>query len=167
MTDRRTVLTLAALSGTLLVSPLRAALATGEGAANSALLDRYLAAFNAHDVAAFRDIIAADYIQHNGRAGQGLAGMQTALTGYFQTFPDFHMQIDERIFAGDKLVARATLSATHNQPVQLGPGAPVFAPTGRKLSWGSIEIWRVAGGKFAEHWDQSDFAGLARQLRGD
>jgi predicted ester cyclase len=167
MTDRRTLLTVVALSGSLVMAPARAALAAEQTEANSAILDRYVAAFNAHDVGAFRDVIAAAYIQHNGRAQPGMAGTQAALRGYFETFPDFHMEIEDRIFGGDKVVARATLTATHSHPVQLGPGAPVFPPTGRKLAWGSIEIWRVANGKFVEHWDQNDFAGLARQLRGE
>jgi predicted ester cyclase len=136
-------------------------------APSAALVDRYVAAFNAHDVDAFRDVIADNYAQHNGRAGQGLAGTQATLRGYFQTFPDMHVQVDDLITAGDRVVARLTITATHSHPVQLGPNAPVFQPTGKKLSWGDIEIWRVADGKFVEHWDQSDLAGLARQLRSE
>jgi len=134
--------------------------------ANGTLLDRYVAAFNAHDTGAFSSVIGEDYVQHNGRAGQGLAGLQEALRTYFQTFPDFHVQVEDRIFAGDRVVARNTLTATHTQPVALGSGAPVFPPTGKKLTWAGIDIWRVAGGKFAENWDETDFLGLARQLRG-
>jgi predicted ester cyclase len=133
----------------------------------AALVERYVAAFNAHDADAFRDVIAENYVQHNGRAGQGLAGTQATFRGYFQTFPDMHLQVDDLIVSGDKVVARLTITATHSHPVQLGPNAPIFQPTGKKLSWGDIEIWRVDGGKFAEHWDQSDLAGLARQMRAD
>jgi predicted ester cyclase len=133
----------------------------------AALVERYVAAFNAHDADAFRDVIADNYVQHNGRAGQGLLGTQATFRGYFQTFPDMHVQIEDLIMDGDKVVARLTVTATHGRPVQLGPNAPIFQPTGKKLSWGDIEIWRVADGKFVEHWDQSDLAGLARQMRGD
>jgi predicted ester cyclase len=131
----------------------------------AALVDRYVAAFNSHDINAFRDVIADNYAQHNGRAGQGLAGTQATIRGYFETFPDMHTQLDDVIVGGDRVVARLTITATHSHPVQLGPNAPVFQPTGKKLTWGGIEIWRVADGKFVEHWDQVDFAGLARQLR--
>jgi predicted ester cyclase len=137
---------------------------TGAGAL---LVARYVAAFNAHDVNALADVIAEKYVQHNGRTGQGLAGLQAAVKGYFETFPDMHMQLDDLIADGDKVVARVTLTATHTRPVQLGPGAPVFQPTGKKLTWGDIEIWRIAYGKFVEHWDQSDLIGLARQMRPD
>jgi len=131
------------------------------------LLERYVAAFNNHDTKPLAGIIAANYLQHNGRAGQGLVGTQATLNGYFATFPDIHMQIDDAIVADDKVVARLTLTATHSHPVQLGPGAPVFAPTHKKLTWSDIEIWRIADGKFVEHWDQSDLVGLARQMRAE
>jgi len=68
-----------------------------------------------------------------------------------------------------KIVARVTLTATHTKPVQLGPGTPTFQPTGKKLSWHDIGIWRVSDGKFVEHWDQSDLLGscapAARRLK--
>jgi predicted ester cyclase len=146
------------------------ALAAAEGTGQkpgAALVERYVAAFNAHDPDAFKDVIATDYAQHNGRAGQGLAGTQATFRSYFETFPDMHMQVDDLIMDGDKVVARVTITATHSHPVQLGPNAPVFPPTGKKLSWGDIEIWRIADGKFVEHWDQSDLVGLARQMRSD
>jgi predicted ester cyclase len=145
------------------LQPLRAENAS----TGAALVDRYVAALNNHDVKAFADVIADKYVQHNGRAGQGLAGTQATFKSYFETFPDMHMQVEDIIVGGDKVVARVTLSATHTKPVQLGPGAPLFQPTGKKLSWSDIEIWRIADGKFVEHWDQSDLLGLARQLRGD
>jgi predicted ester cyclase len=135
--------------------------------AAAALVDRYVTALNNHDVNGFVDVIADKYVQHNGRAGQGLAGTQATFRSYFDTFPDMHMQVEDTIVSGDKVVARVTLTATHTKPVQLGPGTPLFLPTGKKLAWNDIEIWRVADGKFVEHWDQSDLLGLARQLRGD
>jgi predicted ester cyclase len=134
-------------------------------AGNHALLDKYVAAFNAHDPAPFKDVIAEDYLQHNGRAGQGLAGLQAAARRYFQTFPDFHMALEDSVITNDKVVARFQITATHDHPVQLGPNAPVFPPTGKKLSWQGISIWRVANGKFVEHWDVDDLLGLAQQMR--
>jgi predicted ester cyclase len=133
--------------------------------ANAALLDKYVAAFNAHDAAPFKDVIAENYVQHNGRAGQGLAGLQATARLYFQTFPDFHMALEDSVITADKVVARFQITATHDHPVQLGPNAPLFPPTGKKLSWQGISIWRVADGKFVEHWDEDDLLGLSQQLR--
>jgi predicted ester cyclase len=165
MTNRRHLLKLTALGTTsLILGATQIALAAS--ADGAALLERYVAAFNQHDPDAFKDAIAENYVQHNGRSGPGLAALQGLMRGYFQTFPDFHIDVEDRIISGDKVVARNTLTATHSQPVQLGPSGPVFPPTGKKLVWGGIDIWRVAEGKFAEHWDENDFAGLARQLQG-
>ena len=169
MSNRRNSLARAALgaAATLL---LTSGMSFGQNAApnpGAALVDRYVTAFNTHDVDAFRDVIAENYAQHNGRAGQGLAGTQATIRGYFETFPDMHAQLEDLVISGDRVVARLTFTATHSHPVQLGPNAPVFQPTGKKLTWGDIEIWRMADGKFVEHWDQSDLAGLARQLRAD
>jgi len=134
-------------------------------AANAALLDKYVAAFNAHDPAPLKDLIVEDYVQHNGRAGQGLAGLQATARLYFQTFPDFHMALQDSVITADKVVARFEITATHDHLVQLGPNTPLFPPTGKKLAWQGISIWRVAGGKFVEHWDEDDLLGLAQQMR--
>jgi predicted ester cyclase len=133
----------------------------------AALVHHYVDAINNHDVNGLADVIAEQYLQHNGRAGQGLTGIQATFKGYFEKFPDMRMQVEDIITGGDKVVARITLTATHSKPVHLGPGQPVFPPTGKNLSWSDIEIWRIADGKFVEHWDQSDLLGLARQMRSD
>jgi len=134
-------------------------------ATNAALLDMYFAAVNAHDLAALKDVIAESYVQHDASAGRGLAGMQAAFKRYFQMFSDFHMTPEDSVITNDKVVARFQITATHDRPVQFGPNAPVFSPTGKKLSWQGISIWRVADGKFVEHWDVDDLLGLAQQMR--
>lgn len=133
--------------------------------AEAQLLDRYVAAFNAHDVDAFSSIIAESYVQHEDRVAQGLAGLQTAFHGYFRMFPDFHMEVQERTLGDGKIAALNLMTATHTQPVQLGPGTPVFAPTGKNLSWHAFDLWRVSDGKFVEHWVVQDFLALFQQMR--
>jgi predicted ester cyclase len=139
--------------------------AADQTSANADLLKKYIAAFNQHDPEAFKAVIAENYLQHNGRAGQGLSGLQATARQYFQTFPDFNMALADSIITNDKVVARVEITATHDHPVQLGPNAPVFLPTGKKLSWQGISIWRVSGGKFVEHWDVDDLLSLAQQMR--
>ena len=165
MTSHRTALAVAAAVAASVAMQQPSYTQTVNANPGAALLDRYVAAFNSHDVDALREVMAETYAQHNGRAGQGLAGTLATIKGYFETFPDFHMKLEDSIISGDKVVARFTVTATHTKPVQLGPNASAFPPTGNKLTWGDIDIWRVADGKFVEHWDQADLAGLARQMR--
>jgi predicted ester cyclase len=115
---------------------------------NAALLDRYVDAVNANDRGTLAQLFAAQYVQHGG-----IKGIRDAL-------PDLRLVVHDRIFGADKIVARNTWSGTH-QGALLG-----IAPTGKSVTIGTIDIWRVADGRLAEHWDVIDIAGLERQLRG-
>ena len=134
-------------------------------AANAALLATYFADVNARNLPALKDVISDNYVQHGPYQGQGLAGMQAAFQHDFEMFPDFHWTVEDSIITNDKIVARFRITATHDHPVQLAPGAPVFQPTGKKMAWEGISIWRVADGKFAEHWDVTDLLGAVQQMR--
>jgi len=130
-------------------------------AVGSALLDKYVAAVNAHDTSTFGDIHAENYIQHSGRSPNGLAAQIENFRAIFARMPDVQVRVDDRIIQGDKVVARMTFAATHTQPLQ------GIAPTGKRFTLRTIDIWRVENGKLAEHWDIVDYAGLQKQLRGD
>ena len=130
-------------------------------AALSSLLDRYIAAVNAHDTSSFATIFTDGYIQHSGRSPSGLDAQIANFRRIFDTWPDIQMRVEDRIISDDKIVARVTFTATHSRIV-LG-----VAPTGRQVSFGTIDIWRAEGGKLAEHWDLVDTAGLQKQLRGE
>ena len=73
-------------------------------------------------------------------------------------FPDFKATIDDIVAEGDKVVIRQTWSGTHKGEFM---GVP---PTGKSVSFGVIDILRIAGGKCVEHWGQMDNMGLMQQL---
>lgn len=168
MTNRRDLLALGILGGAALLAPPRGALAAEDcsaasraEAAGSVLLDKYVAAVNAHDTSSFPEIHTESYIQNSGRSPSGLPAQIENFRGIFGRMPDVQARVEDRIIAGDKVVARMTFSATHTQPL-LG-----IAPTGRRFTLRTIDIWRVERGKFAEHWDIVDYQGLQKQLRGE
>ena len=130
-------------------------------AVGSALLDKYVAAVNAHDTSTFGEIHAENYIQHSGRSPNGLAAQIENFRTIFARMPDVRATVEDRIIQGDRVVARMTFSATHTQPLQ------GIAPTGRRFTLRTIDIWRIENGKLAEHWDIVDYAGLQKQLRGE
>ena len=153
----------ASLATDLLVANESVAIAAESGAnpVFDALLDRYLAAVNAHDTSKFPELFSESYIQHSGRSPSGLQAQIANYQRIFENWPDFQSRIEDRVFGNDRVVARSTLSATHTKTVQ------GFAPTGRRVTWSTIDIWRVENGKLAEHWDVVDIAGLHKQLRGE
>ncbi len=62
------------------------------------------------------------------------------------------------IAEGDKVVVRGTWSGTHKGEF-MG-----IAPTGKSVSFGVIDIVRIAGGKVVEHWGQMDNLRMMQQL---
>ena len=166
MIKRRDVAPLGALAClALLASPQRGLAAddcqTADQARQigTALLDRYAAAINAHDTSSFPELFTASYIQHSGRSPSGLAAQIENFQRILTAMPDVRFRVDDRIVAGDKVVARNTYSATHTQTIQ---GLP---PTGKAFTFRTIDIWRIEGGKFAEHWDLTDIAEVMSRLR--
>jgi steroid delta-isomerase-like uncharacterized protein len=168
MTNRRDALALGILGGTALFAPLRVALAAGDcppaassAAIGAALVDKYVAAVNAHDTSSFPELFTESYIQHSGRSPSGLTAQIENFRRIIAAMPDVQMRVEDRIIAGDKVVARNTYSATHTQTIR---GIP---PTGKSFTFRTIDIWRVENGKFAEHWDLTDTAEVLSKLRSD
>jgi predicted ester cyclase len=166
MTNRRTLMTFAALGSAVAILSGRAARAADacpsprNASTHAAILDRYVAALNAFDLSAFPDIFTEGYVQHSGRSPSGLPAQVENARRLHDAWPDIQLQVEDRIIDADKVVARCLYTATHSQTVR------GFAPTGRKISFATIDIWRVEDGKFAEHWDLVDVPGMERQLAG-
>jgi|SRR6516164_5757189 predicted SnoaL-like aldol condensation-catalyzing enzyme len=151
MLDRRALLMSVAISAPALVprnvDAEQLGCAPESIAASAALLDRYVAAVNAGDTAALQVLFAKPYAQHGG------------LKGGREAFPDLRVTVEDRILAGDKIVARNTWNGTHRGAFL---GIP---PTGKQITIRTIDIWRVQGDKLAEHWDVIDIGALEKQLR--
>ena len=105
------------------------------------------------------ELVAGDYVDHAGGDG-GPQGYRETVELVRNIFPDIRMTVEDTIEQGDKVAARFTITATHNNEF-MG-----FAPTGRKLSWAGVGIVRVAGGKMAERWNVSDLLSAIEQIQG-
>jgi len=88
----------------------------------------------------------------------GREGVIQLTTMLRSAFPDFKATIDDMIAEGDKVVIRQTWRGTHKGEFM---GIP---PTGKSVSIKVIDIIRVDGGKFVEHWGQMDTMGMMQQL---
>ena len=72
--------------------------------------------------------------------------------------PDLQVTIEELVAEGDKVAVRRSYAGTHRGEL-LG-----ISPTGKQVRIGGISIFRLAGGKIAEHWEQLDRLALMQQL---
>jgi predicted ester cyclase len=73
-------------------------------------------------------------------------------------FPDLRVTIEDLIAEGDRVAKLWSFEATHRGEF-LG-----IAPTGRRVTWSGITIYRVAGDKVGECIWRTDALGLLQQL---
>jgi len=111
-------------------------------------------------MAAIDELYATDIVGHGsgGEETRGLKELKLHLMELFSAFPDFQFTIDDMVVEGDKVAIRYTWTGTHKGEIK---GIP---PTNKKVTMWSIQIDRVAGGKFVEIWARHDTLGSMQQL---
>jgi predicted ester cyclase len=73
-------------------------------------------------------------------------------------FPDLRITVEDIFGTGDRVAVRLHFSGTHTGTFQ---GVP---PTHRKITFTSVDIYRVEGDKIAEEWVSPDMFGLMQQI---
>ena len=131
-------------------------------AENKAIVRRFFdEAVNKGNMTVVDDLIAQNYIEHEGPVGQpsGIEGFKQFIAKVATAFPDLQVTIEDLIAEGDKVVASVTVRGTHKGTL-LGN----IPPTGKHASWTGIDIFQIAGGKIVGRWNQRDLLGLMQQL---
>ncbi len=116
---------------------------------------------SAGDIAGFGDLVADDFVEHQG--GPGFPATKEGTLDFFrallEAFPDLHMNVEDMIADGDKTVARVTTTGTHRGDFM---GIP---PTGSTIDMQLIDIMQFDGaGQVCEHWGVADMLSLMQQL---
>ena len=131
-------------------------------AENEAIVRRAFDEIAQGDLAWADETAAASFVRHDlgGTFPDviGLESLKRFVTALRFAFPDIQMTLEDVISDGDRVVVRFTVHATHKGHI-LG-----IAPTGRRVTWAGINIYRVANGKIQETWQLADTLGLMRQL---
>jgi predicted ester cyclase len=126
---------------------------------NKALARRIIEeAFNRRTPSALGPLVAPSFRSHNPRIPPGPGGLEAFARGFIEGFADFSGRIGEVVAEGDRVVVYVDWQGTHT-----GTFAGV-APTGRKVEFATIEIFRFSGGKLVEHWDVADRMALLTGL---
>ncbi len=106
-------------------------------------------------------LFAPDYVPHdpsNPTRRGGIEGARDFIAQLQEGVTDVRYTIEDLIAEGDKVMYRWTLSFRHTGPMM---GIP---PTGNSVSFGGVDIFRLAGGKIAESWVYADALGMLRQF---
>src|SRR5262245_1986751 len=128
---------------------------------HAAVMRKTYERINAGDIAGFGDLVADDFVEHQG--GPGFPDTKDGTLDFFRAlvaaFPDLRMKVEDLIADGDKTVARVAVTGTHEGEFM---GIP---PTGRRVDVQLIDIMRFDGaGLVAEHWGVGDMLSLMQQL---
>ena len=91
-------------------------------------------------------------------AATGAALLKEVFTRLHRAFPDLHLTIEDLVAEGEKVVARDTVTGTH-QGDYMG-----LAPTGKFISYPEVFICRFVNGRIAETWGIVDVLSQLRQL---
>jgi predicted ester cyclase len=113
-----------------------------------------------HDDHVAGEIFHPDFFDHTNPPGMqhGIKGHKAIVDLFRGTFPDMRWEIHDLIAAGDRVVARTTMTG-----VQRGEFFGIAA-TGRPVEVGGVHILRIADGRIIEHWGNNDDLGMMRQL---
>jgi len=122
---------------------------------NKAIVRRMFEAINKQSLDSLDKLMAPDFVLHmHAKQAQGWEVSRQVVEGEIKAFPDLHVAIEDIIAEGDKVCVRLQETATHTGEYR------GLAPTGNKLSYTVVAIWRIIEGKIVEGWivyDQRDF----------
>ena len=127
---------------------------------NKALVRRFFEEmWNQGDMSVANELLAADHVHHfSDEDIHGPDGVKQLVHWLRTTFPDIYTSTDDMVAEGDKVAVRFTIRGTH-----LGEGMSV-PPTGKRVVYTGVDIFRLAGGRIVERWGEVDSLGLRQQL---
>jgi steroid delta-isomerase-like uncharacterized protein len=129
---------------------------------NKAIFRRYAEEVgNQHNFEIVDQIFEERYISHQPDGStleRGPEDVKRFHREFRSAFSDFHINIEEQIAEGDKVVSRYTMRGTHQRAFR------GLAPTGKEVELKAVTIFRFSDeGKVVETWDSYDQLSLMRQ----
>ncbi len=127
-------------------------------------IDRYNAAWNAHDVEAIVAMHAPDMVFANHTAGESAEGeaARAHIAAIFEAWPDIRFET-KRLYVRDGLVAQEWIaSATHSRTMRRGD--IVAEPTGRRIEWAGADVIPFENGLVKRKDVYSDSVSILRQV---
>jgi steroid delta-isomerase-like uncharacterized protein len=129
-----------------------------------AAIDRYNAAWNAHDLDAITALHAPDMVFENHTAGEAAQGgaVRDHIAAIFDSWPDIAFETRRLYVREDLVVQEWTARATHVKTMRRGD--LVAEPTGRKIEWKGLDVIPFENGLITRKDVYSDSISILRQV---
>jgi steroid delta-isomerase-like uncharacterized protein len=129
-----------------------------------AVIDRYNAAWNGHDLDAIIALHAVDMVFENHTAGEVAEGeaVRDHIGAIFATWPDIAFETRRLYVREDLVVQEWTARATHASTMRRGD--LVAEPTGRRIAWDGLDVIPFEDGLVKRKDVYSDSVSILRQL---
>ena len=114
--------------------------------------------YGRNDLAAVDDYLHPDYRSHNGFVGLGRDGYKAFARGFHEGMPDLRHDMHKVLVEGDCIVAFTRWEATHTGRFR------GIAPTGKKITFETADLYRLQDGLLVEHWDVVDRLAISVDL---
>ena len=116
--------------------------------------------FNDHNPDLASEYLASDVTWHGGTLGtvEGLDNVTELLRGFIAALPDLHAAEQDLVAAGDTVAVRVVVEGTHEANL-LG-----IEPTGRRVRWDAVDVYRLADGLIVEEWAADDLTAILHQV---
>jgi steroid delta-isomerase-like uncharacterized protein len=127
-------------------------------------IDRYNAAWNAHDLEAIMAMHAPDMVFDNHTAGESASGAEVSdhIGSIFATWPDIEFST-RRLYVREGLVVQEwTAAATHVNTMRRGD--LVAEPSGRRIEWDGLDVIPFEDGLVKRKDVYSDSVSILRQV---
>jgi C-1 hydroxylase len=124
---------------------------------NKATVRKMFEAVNERNLTVLDEVVAPDFVDHKHQS-RGLEALKQTLAMIYKSFPDFREKTEDIIAEGDKVWVRLANTGTHTGEF-LG-----LAPTRKKFTVTSVDIFCIANGKVAEGWSVSDELDFLKKL---
>jgi steroid delta-isomerase-like uncharacterized protein len=122
------------------------------------LAEIFVAMINTHDPDQVDRFIAENYINHNDFVADGREANRQFWTAFFAGLPDVSVTMQDLVISGDRVIGRFVYRGTHTGDFM---GIPA---SGNPVEMRSIDIWRLQGGMFVEHWDELNLMQVFQQM---
>jgi steroid delta-isomerase-like uncharacterized protein len=127
-------------------------------------IDRYNAAWNAHDLDAIMAMHAPDMVFDNHTAGESASGEEARahIGSIFETWSDIEFTTRRLYVREDLVVQEWTATATHAKTMRRGD--LIAEPTGNRVTWDGLDVIPFENGLVKRKDVYSDSVSILRQI---